>query len=209
MNTFRRALLAALLLFQLPWFCSRSGLRQPRPGAGDGSRNCCNASRRFGPIQIAGRADQVPIELQFGGCPVHGEEVTAIEIDGEIMGCAEESSSITFRNLHIKFTTDKARCGMQGVRTPDVFLTDVVYDTGHIRITETPPCVAGSSVTNYKIDSIVDSGFHTLFVTNGGATLRPILDHLMLRWASSPPGTCPPSPNLGTPPGNILVCPRG
>jgi len=206
MNTLRRAMLTALLLFVLVAFLCCGARTGPRvPVGGGGIRNCCNAPTSFGPIQIAGRADQVPNELQ--GCGVHREEITAIVISGMIRGCAGDTSNMSFSNLHLEFTTDGARCGgQQGVRTSLVDLANVDY-SGRLRLAVAPPCVADSSVAMFDISRIDDSGYHTLFVTNGRATLKPILNHLVLRWAGSPPGTCPPSPGLGTTPGNTLGCP--
>ena len=206
MNTLCWAMLMAILLFQAP-SCGTGGRTQPEVprGGGDGTRHCCNTSTEFGPIQIAGNTDQVPPTLQ--GCGSHSEKITAIVIRGRVTGCAEESSNMTFSNLHIDFTTDGTECqgGRAGALTSSVDLTNVVY-SGHLRLPVTPPCVADSSVTGFQIENIPDSGFHTLFLTNGGETLRPILDNLVLRWNSSPPGSCPPSQGFGTAP-VIVRCP--
>lgn len=202
MITLCRAMLMALLLFQLA--CGRTGLTEPEVVGGD-ARNCCRELTEFGPIQIAASADQVPVELQK--CGSNKEEITAIAIRGKLSGCAERGD-MTFSDLQIDFTTEgTVRCGGQGMRTSIVYLNNVSYSSTP-RLAQTPPCVANSAVTRFGITRIDDVGFHTLFTLNGGDTLRPILNNLLLRWASSPQGTCPPSPVLGTSPGNTSACPR-
>jgi hypothetical protein len=185
--------------------CSRTGLWTPEPSGG-GNANCCRTPTPFGPIQIARTPDQVPIELAH--CGLHGDEITAIEIQGTIEGCASDlndDASLVFSDLTISFTTDGSRCNGQGVRTIPVVLTNVHY-TAHHRFA--PPCVSTSLVApGYQIGRIDDSAYHTWFATSGGEVLRPILDNLVLRWISSPPGTCPPSSGFGTSPGNTSRCP--
>jgi len=177
---------------------------------------CCGDRNPTPPVpvhfsqQIATNAGDVPVELQR--CRANLDEITAITISGDLVGCAGSESDVTFLNLTVAFTTDSNRCpgGSLGIRTPTVTLTDVRY-RNNMRF-GSPACVSNSSVTGYTFFT-TDPAFATLFATSGPQTLLPILDRYVLGWGatiparpSSPPSpaTCPPRPILG---GTTSRCP--